>query len=200
MPSLAAVLFGAAAVLFAGACRREEPVHAPKIATSAVVMAAEDPSPPGPAPLPVHFPFRLDLVGDVAFHALTLKDVGLRRGERGADDPLLEAIAVTLASAISSDEALRVRASVAHDPSLTHPHNHLACQGRHLYVDLWRSGGARWGYSLWSGCGEADQFAWREIDAPFDAADLTRMTEPLARGIVTSLREAKARGCYRRTC
>jgi len=146
---------------------------------------------------PRYLPFRVDLQGDLVFHRITFKDVGPGHGR--LDHPLVEAIAESLSLALTADDQLRTRATVAHDPKLLDPRGHLACEGHHLYVDLWRPTPSRWGYSLWSGCGESDRFAWNELDVP-QRPEVTHLVEPLTRSIAASLRAATKRACYRRTC
>ena len=103
---------------------------------------------------------------------------------------------------IDSPLVVLARNGLASGATILDPSNHLACGSDHLYVDVWQSDAPkRWGYSLWSGCGEDDNFAWKEISyEPSVAGDLSHDVKPLAQSIVASIREANARGCYQKTC
>ncbi len=169
--------------------------------------------PPPPAPLggptmsaagapdgPTHrySPFAIRLDGHGAFDVVTFKDVS-----RPLPDPALqtdELMAEAFAIALRATHP-RVLTEVVHEPELLDPGNHVFCDRRHLYVDFWRSGPdpARWGYSLWSGCGEDDRFAWQEVDGPA-AYDLAEQIERVVDDIARRLGVADARACHQRRC
>ena len=69
-------------------------------------------------------------------------------------------------------------------------------------VYVWRSESPkRWGYSLWSGCGESDNFAWQEVEV--DEAKVGTLTEevsPLAESIADRLAEAESSNCFVKQC
>ena len=135
------------------------------------------------------------------FEVVSFKDVGLMSEEPVASDPLLETIAESLSHKLGGDAGLS--AQVQYSTEIMDPSNHCACESSHLYVDLWRvsTPAPGWGYSLWSGCGEDDQFAWRQVEAAaVGEGDLVELVEPLTRSIFKDLTDATARGCFRRSC
>jgi hypothetical protein len=119
---------------------------------------------------PSYSPFVVDVDSAshdaVPFHLISFKDVGMSLPDDAtrqvAYESLAEALSLELAD-LSGDPGAPTSSSVRHDHGLTHPSAHLACEGGHIYVDVWRSGeGGPYGYSLWSGCGEDDRFAYNE--------------------------------------
>lgn len=162
--------------------------------TPAAEPAAAPAEPETPAPM--YSPFVV-VVDDpsVPFHEISFKDVGMSLPE-GDTTFVYETIAESLRHELMSRE---LDASVEYNADATSPEHHLACEGEHIYVDLWHGASSpRWGYSLWSGCGEDDEFAWQELT--HDAEDHTGAAEPLARGIARSLDTAIESGCYRKRC
>ncbi len=148
-------------------------------------------------------PFVLDVKSQQSlFRKISFKDVGVKVEKDELRESLYETMAESLASELSVDTALSMPASVVYDEEILDPLNHLACGSDHLYVDVWQSEEPRrWGYSLWSGCGEEDNFAWKEVSfTPHPAGDVVEEIKPLAQSIVASIREANARGCYQKTC
>ncbi len=139
----------------------------------------------------------------VPFHLISFKDVGMSLPDDAtrqvAYESLAEALSLELAD-LSGDPGAPTSSSVRHDHGLTHPSAHLACEGGHIYVDVWRSGeGGPYGYSLWSGCGEDDRFAYNErVVASSD--DAAASMDPLAHEIAESLEDALRRRCFQRTC
>ncbi len=132
------------------------------------------------------------------FHMISFKDVGMSLPE-GESIVAYE----TLAEALSLDlqrELADISTEVRHQVEITDPNAHLACEGEHIYVDLWRAGRG-WGYSLWSGCGEDDEFAHREVawTAPL-AEGIHQSIQPLSRDIATQLVAASRTGCFTRHC
>ncbi len=147
-----------------------------------------------------HSPFVVALGGG-EFDTVTFKDVGLPRDGDGPDEMLLEVISESFAQQIMARSDFDYDASVAYDAEVLEPSNHLHCELDHLYIDVWQSSSPeRWGYSLWSGCSERQNFAWREIPAPADDSDLTNWVEPLTESITDTLAEASERGCFQKSC
>lgn len=150
---------------------------------------------------PVYSPFVLDIKDKNVFRRISFKDVGAKLDQKHAT-MLYESLAEALRAELSNDPTLSMRAEVSFDKAITDPKNHLACGSDHLYIDFWRSQNPqRWGYSLWSGCGEDDNFAWKEfvytVDKP--GAPVEEIA-PLAKNIVSSIKEANAKGCYQKAC
>lgn len=147
-----------------------------------------------------HSPFVVALGGG-EFDKVTFKDVGLPRDGDGPDEMLLEVISESFAQQIMARSDFDYEAAVSYDAEILEPSNHLHCELDHLYVDVWQSSSPeRWGYSLWSGCSERQNFAWREIPAPADDADLADWVEPLTDSITDTLAEATERGCFQKSC
>ncbi|MCB9634522.1 MAG: hypothetical protein H6721_20555 [Sandaracinus sp.] len=178
-------------LLLALACGASDPNPAPtEVASRGVVI------PPAPeSPDPVYSPFLLRLDEGSPFGLISFKDVGMSL----ADDErvfVYESLAEGLAIALREHDA-PLSSTVHHDHAIADPGNHTHCEGRHIYVDLW-SEAEGWGYSLWSGCGEDDQFAHRAVRA--DRVDRLASLDPLAADIATSLREAVRTNCFNRHC
>jgi hypothetical protein len=163
------------------------------------------PSPDVPA-APSYSPFVVDLhAGSPAalpFHLISFKDVGMSlpddAARQRAYESLAEALSLELA-VLSTELGANMTPSVRHDHRITDPSAHLACEGGHLYVDVWRSGTeGNYGYSLWSGCGEDDRFAYNEqVVASRDEASAM---DPLAEEIADSLEGALRARCFQRAC
>lgn len=143
-------------------------------------------------------PFGVRVDGHGAFRFISFKHAGAEPLD--PDDPVFEALAESVALELRSGvEALTTE--VVHAPELRDPHNHTFCAGSHLYVDFWRSPGpARWGYSLWSGCGDDDRFAWREVQASIAPDALLNALSRVSRDLASTLSRADAAGCYQRRC
>lgn len=140
---------------------------------------------------PVYSPFVVGVQGTEAFSVISFKDVGMSLAPEDRAY-LYESLAEGLAAQLR-DGAPALATIVDHDEGITDPQAHLACEAGHVYVDLWKAGSG-WGYSLWSGCGEDDEFAHREIPAP------EASMEPLARDIATQLQVALQTSCFVRHC
>lgn len=153
-----------------------------------------------PAPNYHYSPFYVQLEGGGDFHVITFKDVGLQRKDTSPEHPLLEVIAESLSYTISESELGYGPAVVSYDEHLTTPEAHLACGQNHLYVDVWKNGSGTFGYSLWSGCGEEDNFAWHELEEPAKGDTLADQVEPLSRSIAESIAEAKEAKCFQKHC
>lgn len=145
------------------------------------------------APRPVHYsPFVVDVPGAGHYDVISFKDVGMSL----PDD---ERHATYEALAESVRHALGEHAGTRHDEGAADPSQHLSCEGRHVYVDLWHQASSdTWGYSLWSGCGEDDRFALETVERP--RADRLAELAPLARSIAASLQRAHETSCFQRRC
>lgn len=170
------------------ACDRRAP------SPGAPAASAESPSEPGP-PGPSYSPFVVEVEGgDLAFDHISFKDVGMSLPEEERSF-VYEELAQSLTYELMSHPEAPLTSRVRYSARMADPANHRHCEGRHVYVDLWHSGAAsRWGYSLWSGCGESDRFEWREV--PDGDRDVTEV----ARHIATSLRSAVETGCFTAHC
>ena len=153
-------------------------------------------------------PFVLDVHGpqSLPFHVISFKDVGVSTDDdRSA---LYESIAESLANELmtvhpNASIDMSMMSEVRHDDAITDPASHVACEGGHIYVDVWRAGGeGDYGYSLWSGCGEDDRFAYNDHVAPGanGGGDLIASVEPLTRDIADALRSAVQTRCFQRHC
>jgi hypothetical protein len=143
-------------------------------------------------------PYLVDVHGAADFDLISFKDVGLNLEDPEAYELLADALAMSLAD----HPAMSVDASLLHDARYIDAAYHVACGESHIYVDVWRADGpARWGYSLWSGCGEDSQFAWEELamTIPIEP-DVALAIQPLTDAIASSIGEAVATGCYERRC
>jgi hypothetical protein len=145
-------------------------------------------------------PFYVQLDGGGEFNLITFKDVGLKRADTSINHPLLEVVAESLSYAIGTSDLGYGPAMVGYDESLADPDNHRACGQNHLYVDIWKTKDGGFGYSLWSGCGEEDNFEWRQLEGAPAGDTLADQVEPLTSAIVDSLKKAKASGCFRKNC
>ncbi|RAL20530.1 hypothetical protein DL240_15940 [Lujinxingia litoralis] len=149
-------------------------------------------------------PYYLTLQGgDLVFRTVTFEDVGMKQPNPGEMDPLVhQTIAESLSKKFSEHEGLNYRSKVLVDESLKDPANHLFCEAEHLYVALWRGYEPdRWGYSLWSGCGEDNEFAWKEVLDPVGLdGDLVDAVAPLAESIAESVYQASEAQCYLAHC
>lgn len=191
----AIVTLTALAALVTFVAPRPTPPTAPAARATAVV------STPGTITAPEtrhrYSPFAIRLDGHHAFDVVTFKDVGhpLSDPHLHVDELMAEAFAIALRQSHSG-----LLTEVVHEPALLDPRSHVFCDRRHLYVDFWQAAtGSRWGYSLWSGCGEDDRFAWQEIDAPA-AAELATQVERVVDDISRRLQIADGKRCHRREC
>lgn len=134
------------------------------------------------------------------FQKISFKDVGIQGVDDTNREGVYETIAESLSMSLNENMSLAMPASVVYDQEITDPANHLACGSDHLYVDVWQSDNPpRWGYSLWSGCGDDDNFVWKEISREKSRAS-TEQVKPLTDSIISELEKAKSRGCYQKTC
>lgn len=146
-------------------------------------------------------PFVLQVKSDSVFKSMSFKDVGAHLGDKNAS-MIYETLAESLSMEVSSAQSLGMYAQVTYDKSNLDPANHLACGSDRIYIDFWKSQKpAKWGYSLWSGCGEDDNFAWKELPyTPSKSKDITRDITPLAKSIVASIQEAQSKNCFQKSC
>lgn len=151
----------------------------------------------------VYSPFAVELGGPGAFSVITFEDVGMHlTGDAAASELLYETISQSVAAAIETSSALDYSATPVYEPRLLDPSQHVYCDDHHLYVALWRGFSPhRWGFSLWSGCGPDDQFAWHEVVAPWaDDVDLPSLVEPLTQAVVDALGDAERTQCFQLRC
>lgn len=151
------------------------------------------------APTHRYSPFAIRLDGHRHFDVVTFKDVSQRLPDPAlqTDELMAEAFSIALRRTHPA-----VMTEVVFEPDLLDPSNHVFCDRRHLYVDFWKSppaAGQRWGYSLWSGCGEDDRFAWQEIAGPA-AYDLAEQIERVVDHIAERLSVADGKACHQRRC
>jgi len=176
-------------------------------ATVAAAMSASDAAPnnagvaqakahshPQYSPFVVHVSHR-----DVPFDVISFKDVGMSVPQADRQR-VYESIAQSLSYELGSHAELPMSSEVRYSEAIADPANHTYCEGRHIYVDMWHAASSpQWGYSLWSGCGENDQFAWKELPAGSEGNTFAGI-EPLTRDIARSLREAVQTGCFTKAC
>jgi hypothetical protein len=174
------------------ACTSPPPPH-PAHGASAPGAAATDDEAATP-----YSPFTVEVAGVEAFDHISFKDVGLRPGDAWVHEVLASGLAEELMT-LAPDP---VAANVSFDPAFADPAHHVACGDAHVYVDVWHSESPdRLGYSLWSGCEEDAQFAWREVPVPeVDWEDAATTLAPLTAHIASALGDALETGCFRRTC
>jgi hypothetical protein len=150
----------------------------------------------------IYSPFAVELGGPGAFRVITFEDVGMHLPEPSEAALLYETVSEAVAGEIASSAQLGYEVRPVYEPLLTDPREHVYCDQRHLYVALWRGFEPhRWGFSLWSGCGADDQFAWQEVEAPWDETlPLPALVEPLARALVEALARAEQAECFQLRC
>ena len=154
---------------------------------AAPAPAAEAP----PAGGPHYSPFVVQMSHPaLPFSQISFKDVGMSV-EPAHRAFVYETIAQSLAEALTEHAEQPMSSEVLYSTDAADPNQHLACGSAHIYVDLWQSSAERYGYSLWSGCGEDDQFRWQEVDGS---------VEPLAHDIAEALRAAVTTKCFTRQC
>jgi hypothetical protein len=145
-------------------------------------------------------PFGVDLTGSHHFDIVSFKDVGLDSAPFDSES-MLEIVAQSLAYSLRQHDHLGLSARLLHDERLAEPSEHTFCEARRLYVDVWHSPSpSRWGYSLWSGCSEAFQFAHREVTLEGDHDSLESAVRPLTESIADALADANDHDCFRRRC
>lgn len=179
-----------------GCTQKEAPK--PAVGDTQVVAQAENVEEPNQT---FHYsPFVVEVSGSDDFDAISFKDVGILRMDYTPADPKLE----TLAEAVAYEMSVAhpgLELAVKYDPKMADPANHKACAGRHVYVDVWQTAHQHYGYSLWSGCGEDDNFAWEQLSTPIeDHADLVQEVTPLARALSEKLKHASQTKCFQKNC
>lgn len=178
----ATAVAGLGAGVILGRAPQATPEVAAPIAAEAAVHAA-----PGP-----HYsPFVVQMSHpELPFHQISFKDVGMSVAPKERAF-MYETIAQSLAVALAEHPQQPMSSEVLFSSEAADPNSHLACGSAHIYVDLWQPSAERYGYSLWSGCGEDDQFRWQEVDGS---------VEPLAHDIAEALRRAVQSNCFTRHC
>lgn len=150
---------------------------------------------------PRYSPFivRVDAMNrSLPFDVISFKDVGMSVPEQSRAY-VYESIAQSLSRQLSSGDALPMTTSVRYSEAIADPTAHRACEGRHIYVDLWNHASSEhWGYSMWSGCGRDSRFARNEH--LHGGGDAWASVRPLTRDIAARLREAVRTGCFTTRC
>lgn len=150
---------------------------------------------------PHYSSFGVSLRQGERFDLISFKDVGLGRENPSPTGPLLETVAQSLSYEMRVNGDLQLRPRVFVDEDLADPSEHTYCEANRLYIDLWRSEQpSKWGYSLWSGCSESQQFAWEEVPVPESTDEMTERVEPLTEEIVHSIAVADQKDCFQRAC
>jgi len=145
-------------------------------------------------------PFVVQVEGSAHFDTISFKDAGIADVSNDRSIALYELVAESVSLELGQSEELRLHSAVAYDEAMADPANHTACAGRHIYVDIWHATDRdTWGYSLWSGCGEEDNFAWREVNMS-SMDDESAEVDALAVQIRRDLGEAIRTGCFTRAC
>lgn len=161
-----------------------------------IALAACSPKSTSSAPLPpVHSPYVVNVSGSEYFEVISFKDVGRER----FSSALYASFAESLALGLSTHPDLNFTVSVEYLPELLNSSAHLACEGRHVYVDLWHAEKpTRWGYSLWSGCSQESNFAWEEVahTGNVPPGDIRAVTSAMA----DTLAQAERTSCVTRRC
>ncbi len=168
----------------------------------AVACEAPPRSAPAAAEQYHYSPFVVQVSGTgMVFDTITFKDVGLSRDKSDPNDALFETIAESVSYEIQSTPEFGVsHSSVEYITEYSDANNHLSCETQHLYVDVWDRAD-HWGYSLWSGCGESDNFAWEEVAATGESdATLPESVAPLAGSITATLVHAHRNKCFVKKC
>lgn len=136
--------------------------------------------------------------GELPFDTISFKDVGMSVSS-SSRPYVYESIAQSLSNELASHPAQPVASRVVYSKEIVDPSAHLHCESGHIYVDIWQdASNDTWGYSLWSGCGEEDQFAHEQLGAAGDGS--LASVEPLTRDIASSLHRALETGCFTRRC
>ncbi len=148
---------------------------------------------------PQYSPFVVEVSGGgTLFEHISFKDVGMSVPPE--DQAFVyETVAESLAARLAEDTGMNLDARVLYSEDAADPAQHRACGANQVYVDLWHDASSpKWGYSLWSGCSEEAQFAWRELAAT--GPDPASTVEPLTREIVVDLAQATSAGCFTKYC
>lgn len=148
---------------------------------------------------PHYSPFVVEVSGQgVLFEQITFKDVGMSVAPEDRAF-VYETIAESLSSQLAEEAGMSLDVQVVYSEDTADPAFHRACGANQVYVDLWHDASSpKWGYSLWSGCGEEAQFAWRELGT--SGADPATTIEPLTRDIAANLAHAVAASCFTKHC
>ena len=174
------------------------PGCAERTPASNATSSEADPSPPAPAaeaPREAFYsPFVVDVPhASVPFSQITFKDVGMSLAPEDRAH-VYEVVAESVRESLQSEG---IEASVSYAAEWSEPEHHLACQGEHLYVDMWQSGADRWGYSLWSGCEEESEFGRGDV---LGDRDPVVAASPVAAHIAQRIQAAVDARCFRKHC
>ncbi len=187
--------------VLAAACNTSQPTAT---APQAAIAVNKTPKANDAQPTKTHSPYMLKLTednSDPPFNVISFKDVGI--ADSGENSELLyETLAESLALEMSIEPA-KLYSEVVHEHAAPKDEEQKpgSCGQRHIYVDVWSTDAPRqWGYSLWSGCSEADQFAWQELPRPKVEAASIEDLKPLAEDIARALKDAARTGCFQREC
>ena len=120
------------------------------VGASFVLLRALSVSPEAPAVRaaegPLYSPFVVQVSSEAPFGEITFKDVGMSLPAQDRAH-VYETLAESLSRELSHDVSVPMSTSVTHDPRVSDPSAHLACAGRHIYVDLWQDAPSEtWGY------------------------------------------------------
>ena len=173
----------------------------PVVGALLLASAYEDSAPTRTAieKAPQYSPFVVEVSGGgLLFEHISFKDVGMSVPPE--DQTFVYAtVAESLAARLTEDAGMNLDAQVLYSEDAADPAHHRACAANHVYVDLWHDASSpKWGYSLWSGCSEDAQFAWRELATAGPDPAIT--VEPLTRQIVADLAHAASAGCFTKHC
>lgn len=168
---------------------------------SAEMGANDEHEVPTLADINPYSPYGVRVFENSHFDVVTFKDVGVSHFSNDRS-PLLESIAVSLATNMSIDPTMPYRAHLVHNEKFADPDSHVYCDMNHIYVDLWTATAPdRFGYSLWSGCNETDQFAWEELPMKISGTtEYFTAVEVLTGRIADKIRDADHRDCFTQTC
>ncbi|MEQ8272024.1 MAG: hypothetical protein RMA76_15325 [Deltaproteobacteria bacterium] len=167
-----------------GACREAAEAPVPVAAPAVAAVAG-----------PTYSPFVVRMTSELPFDVISFKDVGMSV-DPSTRQLVYEEVAESLSLELASHPELPMTSAVQYSSEMADAAHHLACGEDHIYVDLWTPADLeRWGYSLWSGCSEADRFAHKEIERA-DVADIDALT----REIAASLRQAVTKKCFVAKC
>ena len=148
---------------------------------------------------PLYSPFVVEVNGgDLRFDHITFKDVGMSvlPEDRAF---VYETVAESLSARLAEGVGMSLNTRVLYSEDAADPAYHRACTPNQVYVDLWHDASIpKWGYSLWSGCGEDAQFAWRELETT--EPDPAIAVDPLTRDIAADLARAVTAGCFTKHC
>ncbi len=143
-------------------------------------------------------PFVVDVKSNqIPFETISFKDVTPGKVLESRETTM-ESLAESLGMAISANPDFSANCEMRYDEEITKPDNHLACGSKHLYIDVWQNADD-FGYSMWSGCSEDDEFAKASVVLATTDDPLDRIA-PLVDDIHNKLVMAQAANCFVKTC